>query len=628
MDPVSPAPTPQPNQEPTPVPPAAPATPTPAQPTVTPPAQASEPVAQAPVSDMSFVTAASPQVISPDATPQPAAAPVQPQATPAFGYTPPVTTPAQPVMSFNSQKKSKKPLGLIAGGIAAVLLLSSGVVFGYVLPNRPENVWSTGMNRSGKALEKLVSTATEKTTIDKFTKSQVTASLTADMGAEKFSGTLTSKYDETGANGNLVIKAKNTAGEEKEISLDAISKVIKDSTYPTAYIRFKGLSDLGLDAFAPGIGAFENKWITIDEDYFKNLGLEDGDTPKSQASADDYAKLANAAMEVTNEYIFTAAEDKAVFTRKSFVAKEKVDDVSAFHYTVGVQVDHLADYCKALVTKEMGMAEFKKLPLYNADTFEEDKKSALKDCDDIKTDNDNLADETFDMWIDAKYKLVYKIRLTDKDTKDSYVDIGQLYRGGDDVNLFMKNHDKDVDASVVFKTNIKTSLTSLDVNIKGKTSGEDYDVTINLAAKPYTGEVDTKAPDGAIKIQDVLNQLGLNGGSFGGSSSFEDNSTSSSSQSTSADIENKVKLNNLYSKLEEYYNENATYPTLSNLASSSWRSTNLPGLSNSSSYSIVSSSTTPGVMIYVGSSCTATGCLHYSLSTETSTSLYTKNSLN
>ncbi len=78
---------------------------------------------------------------------------------------PPIYNPsAGPTTGINTTPRQGKRKVILFGAMAAVLVLagSAAAVFGVYIPNKPQNVWKTGLNRSGTAVQKLVATVTTK----------------------------------------------------------------------------------------------------------------------------------------------------------------------------------------------------------------------------------------------------------------------------------------------------------------------------------------------------------------------------------------------------------------------------------------------------------------------------------
>jgi hypothetical protein len=104
-------------------------------------------------------------------------------------------------------------------------------------------------------------------------------------------------------------------------------------------------------------------------------------------------------------------------------------------------------------------------------------------------------------------------------------------------------------------------------------------------------------------------------------------------QTKARDTEIQTDVNNIHSKLEEYFNNTATYPTLSQLKDASWRKTNMPGIDDES-FKGPNGETVGSGYNYTAtpSGCqntTEKSCDGYTLSAKLSTGLnYTKYSLN
>lgn len=399
----------------------------------------------------------------------------------------------------------KKPL--LFGGIAAFVALA-GAAFYFLsyAPNTPNNVWNTGLSRSGKAISKVTETATDKQNLDKILKTQVEATIDGDISGMKFNGSLDTKFDEANSDSKLNFKAKMD-DKDLDLGLNVLTNLPKDSKYPNIYFQFYGLKALGLDESAPEIAEYEKKWIAIEADYIeKNIPL--GEMPESKqedVTAAEMADLVKAVNEVNGQYLFTADPVKAVLVQKQFVAKEEVDGVKAYHYVVGINAANAKSYCKEMVNKVLAQTAAKKT-IGDDKTVEELKKEGVKSCDEIKE-----TQETFDMWMDAKYKLIYKARFADKKNKNSYVDIGQKYTGGDDINFFVNFNEAESKSTVKFNlsTNTKTNITSGDITAASTDENSPYTVKVTIKSKPFDGSINSSKPEGTVSIEEILNKLGI-----------------------------------------------------------------------------------------------------------------------
>lgn len=414
----------------------------------------------------------------------------------------PVPQPQQP-------RKRKKKLFIISG-VAILLLATTGFVFGYYLPNQPENVYKTGLSRTGKALSSIIDGATEQDKLSKVEKSELSGKLTATYRDQTVNGNFSVKLDKTTSNGHFEYGYKFSDGEQK-ILADFMTRLDEKSTYPDVYFRISGLQEI-TDLFMPSLSAYNNRWIAVESAYLENLTKDFAvDEPKNRenVSADEIASLIKSVNDVTNEYVFTSDSSKAVIEKKSYVKKEKTSEgVTAFRYKVGFNAQHLVAYCKAVVNKTATEPAFKKLLNINDKEVEELKDDGLKGCDDVGKDTD--PDYTFDMWIDSKYKLIHKLRFTDKDKSDPYFEVGQIYKGGDKVSLFVNSvSEKDkadmkltVDLDLKNMTSTGKFTANLDISGPIKIDGE-------LSAQPYEGEIKVEKPADAAPIDEVIKAFGF-----------------------------------------------------------------------------------------------------------------------
>lgn len=428
--------------------------------------------------------------------------------------------------AFAPPKKSrKKKVLLFCAAVVLLLGIGAGAVFGFYLPNTPANVWKTGLNRSGEALGSVVTSATEKDKLDAFKKSQINASVTFNHSAATYSGTFAAKFDDKKSDGSLDISVAEKDMPAKQVSLKYLSELKDGSLYPNIYFQVTGLKAIGgeeLEAFVPGISEFDGKWIGIDAEYLKSLGLPaeeakpDEQNKEQSITADEISELARTVTNTVNEYILTANPDKAIFEQRKFVGKETVDGVKAYRYQVGMNKQHAKDFCKAIIERMAATKIAKKVPGYSEQNAARQVEESIKSCQ-TSADEDIKQDYTFDMWIDAKYKLIYKIRATSPDDKDVYTDIGQIYKGGDELSFFLNTHDgkNQSESKATVETNIKTNQTKANFTFKSTKQDNPFDMTLSLDAKPFTEEIKIEKPAGTVPVQDVLQRLGIDPSAIG-----------------------------------------------------------------------------------------------------------------
>ncbi len=469
----------------------------------------------------------------PPTQPQPSSLPPQTE-----GPKPPVDDPyARAVYSDTGAAKSpKKRLLLWSGVVVFLALMGGGAVFGFYLPNQPSNVWKTGLNRTGDALEKTTASMTEKSKLEAFGKSQMSGSAELKGKDYAYTASFSNKFDKNKSDGNLDVIAKNAGQPDKKFGAKFLSELKEGSMYPSIYFQLSGLKTLGIESleqYLPGVSGYEGKWIAIEEEYIRSLvdqarqmsgvALPETTTPtetkkEDRVTADDVAGLTRTISGLTSEYVFTADPAKAIFEQRKFVGKETVEDMKTYHYEVGINKAHAKDFCKAAVEKIFASSVYKKTLSVEgvsagADADKQQQESTIKGCQE-SVDTDIKDDRTFDMWIDAKYKLVHKIRMSSED-KSSYVDFGQIYKGGDDLSLFIASHTNASEGSnesnvkITIDTNLKSNETKANFTAKAGRDESAIDVTATFEAKPLTEEIKIEKPTGAVPIKNIFDTYGV-----------------------------------------------------------------------------------------------------------------------
>lgn len=420
-------------------------------------------------------------------------------------FTPPSEAGMPPAFVPGSSKKKKfnKNIFIFAGiGIAIGLLIVGFLAFFY-LPNTPNNVWNTGLNRSGKALTAISTQATEKDALASFTKSKVVANVSGSGEGISFNGKLDTKFDELTSDSDFKVAAKADS-KNMDLGLKVLSELQDGKQYPDVYFKFIGLKALGFDQLVPGLAKYEGKWITVDSEYIaSNTTLkENAQAQTEQLTAAEVAEMAKVVTDVSDEYVFTSDKSKGVLELKQFVSKEKIDGKDTYHYKVALNADNTKAYCRALVEGVLALPSAKRLA---GDGAEQLKTDSLKDCDEIDIKEST---QDFDLWIDAKYKLIYKVRIQDPDNSNTYVDIGQNYTGTDDVTGFINYVDGTSKTEMQFSitTNLKSKTTSGKLDVKANGSSP-INLLVDIKIEPYEGNIDVNEPEGSIPIQTVIDAV-------------------------------------------------------------------------------------------------------------------------
>ncbi len=471
---------------------------------------------------VSPVTPLTQQVVpEPEAPAASSAVPSQPAAErPAAAHSalpqpqPLAAAPTTEPFKVKKPRSKKRKLLLAGAAIVIVLGLAVGGVFGLYLPNTPSAVWNTGLERTGKALDTLTQDATTAEKLKTYKTSNMTGTVKAKVGDNSYEGTLTSAFDDKHTDAKLTFNMQEDSQPAKQLTVNFLSELTEDTTYPNVYFQMAGLKTLGLETFSPNLLAYDTKWINITAEDIKSLtemyATDDVSSDTTQkAKTDrindsDVRELATAVSRVTADKLFASDEDSAVFIRKELVGKETVDGISTYHYKAAINKAHAKAYCTEVQKAVYDTSAFKKLSDQTDAQISEVKADAGKRCDEaLKELKDSYV---IDVWMDRAYKLLYKIRFPDDSDKNTYFEIGQRYTGGDDLTVFGTIHDDEnkIDGSLSIKTNSKTNKTELNATAKGGEEDAAYDVSIGLTSTPSDKAVSITRPKDAVPFSTLM----------------------------------------------------------------------------------------------------------------------------
>jgi hypothetical protein len=422
-----------------------------------------------------------------------------------------------------SPRKSKKKWVLLGVAMLVLLLAGGGFVFAYYLPNKPENVWKTSLTRTGDGLKNVTTAVTEKDKLNSFKRSHITASGEYKSKDKSYLVNFKSIFDDSKADGSvdLIEKVKDQP-DRTLFGIKLLSELQKGHTFPNVYVQLSGLKQLGVDqmeATYPGLSEYDGKWIAIEEEYLRSLteqvtgGVQttepqqDATKKGNPVTSDDIAAFARTVSEAISEYVLTADATKGILEQRSFVGKETVEDIKTYHYKAGINKPHAKEFCKVL-TEQVAKTELYKKMYSDAQTREQNSKTTIENC---QKSVDDMKQDTFDVWVDTKYKLIHKIRVTDPENKDIYTELGQNYQGGDKLALFVKlyNGKEQTDGQVTLDTNLKTMETKASLAFKSTKKENPYEVSATLEAKPMKEEIKVEKPAGAVPIKDIMDRYGI-----------------------------------------------------------------------------------------------------------------------
>ncbi len=444
--------------------------------------------------------------------PTPASAgPSQPSATPApaFGSTSP------PSANQASTKKPKqKHTALIVGLVTAAIVLVAGYVFGYYLPNRPENVYRNGLERSGDAIHNLIIEATEVEQLEALNRMQMTGSMSFSSGDIEFEGSLNSLLGEQNTDSSFDVALTSAGAEDIGLSGDVRTTLADDERFPDIYFQLTGMASLGLNAYLPGIESYDGQWISVSSELLESSLGEMYDTAESDTQAtpelQEYTTLVRDISATTNDYIFSANDETAVIQMEEFLGQEELGDISTNRYRASINQDNAIAYCQEIVAVFYRSQLNRTLSGDDDETIEANITEYQDQCQELPEEADGAGeiDETFDVWIDRDTKLIHKVRVSDSENDENYAEVGQRYSGGDELELFIYTQDaeSDIKTTVTFKTNLQTNVSSVSANLTQQ-GDSPYSFDANLQVEPYTDEISVEAPAGAVSIEQVMEEL-------------------------------------------------------------------------------------------------------------------------
>jgi hypothetical protein len=474
--------------------------------------------------------APTPQVIVPQQTAPPVggssmSAPADPQPTlqnvPPIQNTPNVAGPAP----MPKSRWPKKRLALLAVGLVVLLGGSaSAYYFGVVVPNNPENLWQTALDRTAKGYDELVKYADAN-------KEAKGVHVSGDYKVEGSYATDGTFDVQTYEKNGLVKFDVGVVGSRVNVEGRFIAAANSDN--PDIYVKATGIKGLGsmLGEFAPLAQQYDDQWLFVDHTLLDNLEStalkQAGDKDAASATTltgDDVTKISQAVGEVNKEYIFTTDSNKAVLTVVKQVGKEQKDGRSVYHYEAGIHKQHAKDYVNALVDRLQNTPATK---LTNGKKIRDavDVNSMLKAIDNYKES------DTAHVYVDMKTKLIGIVRIDTGDKKQNYIEVSQNYKGGDVVpfKLALSSDVSDGTTTMVMGLNINKKSNTADGNMALEGPGEKGEkakASMKFTVTPNNKALDIQKPQNAKSIYELLGPVisGALGGAVEDMPGVSDNS--------------------------------------------------------------------------------------------------------
>lgn len=441
--------------------------------------------------------------------------------------------------------KNKKLMLITLGAIIFISIIL-GIIFGLYLPNTPNNVWNTGLSRTGKQSSAVIQALSDPKVSESLKKSKIEAGGTVTYNEQKYTVSSNTLIDTTKSDTTAQVKASSGSKEDFVVDVALKTDLPETALLPNIYLKVD-LSDPSLFKSFGIPEKYNNVWVSAEQDFMSelaktyNIKLEDS----KNITKEDIISVVDDFNSVSQQYIFTSDPQFAVVVKKSFIGSEEINNSKANHYKASINKDNAKKYCYAVFDKLMNNESYKKYALSGDTNTEARKQENKQECDKLVNDIPNNLE--FDIWINKSIKIVQQVRFYedlskqveeaqnrkteclqtyDAYSKDScdyvddfiekgqkYIEFGQIIKSKKELLLYTSDvSDTDKNKSS-FRAEIYVNSETYELNgkINAKADNPNNKLNADLAFKmlPYQGEIDTSKPKDSVPIQQVIEESEL-----------------------------------------------------------------------------------------------------------------------
>jgi len=409
-----------------------------------------------------------------------------------------------PVLGFVSNNMGK-PSGLviIAGSIAGLIVLILVVVFAVYLPGKPENVYKSGLKNTSKSLVQLEKNVLNQKYFDSLEKQEISGTFESTATSDNVSGIIRGKID--GKKAALKLESSNSDGAGGKL-VSAEYLLNPTDHYPNLYYKATGMERIGGEKFAPMSQNNSNKWILVDQAYFKSLDAKfrSIDNTSEFGNLFDYSTTSNdffinngkVISTKLQGYFFTEGNPNSVLVYDKFLGKENVDGKNLYHYQIKLSKTNFNSYCKEVVEGTTSQETY----AGNTSNVDDVRNSLMAKCD---IWSDNIVDEqqNHDIWV-SKGGIVNKIKINNSlggyseyvlNSSGNKLSIGYNYQFSSDT--FVDSYNYTID--------YKTKQSSITYNYKNPSQSKSI-LYIKMNLKPTQNGIDNLSlPKPDLLLKDI-----------------------------------------------------------------------------------------------------------------------------
>ncbi len=389
---------------------------------------------------------------------------------------------------FNKLNFKNNLLIITIGSILGVATLILVIIYGIIIPSKPENIYKSGLKNTSKLLDQLPKNVLNEKFFSAFDKQQINGTFESTASSDKIDGIISGKID--GKKVILKMESSNSDGASGKL-VKAEYVIDPTERYPNVYYKANGMERIGGQNLAPMSQEFSNKWILADQAYFKSMdaNLRNVDSNNEFGNLFDYSTANNmfyvnntkVIINILQKYFTTPNNPNSVINYSKFLGKENLNGKKLYHYQIKLSKSNFGSSCKELVDQATSQDTYQ-----SNTTNVEDVRSSMNAKCDVWADGIDEQQE-HDLWI-AKGGIVNKIKLNNNlggykelvlNAAGSKVGIGYNYQTTND--SFIENYNYILDyksklANLSYsykKPNQTTNILQLKLNFSPSQTGID-----------------------------------------------------------------------------------------------------------------------------------------------------------